>query len=462
MSSSPESELPPHLELSPSQKSLVKAWWRKASTNVKSQGANRYEKQGAVFGIPLMESLRYAHSRISYLDERTNHQRNAVIPTIVAKCGAFLKEKALHTEGIFRLSGNAKRISMLQAVFDTPSGDYGQHLDWEEYTVHDASNVMRRFLNRLPQPLISLHYQALFKTTLGMYHSKMFLEAKVDAFQNLIARLPVAHQYLLLYLLDLLYLFSQCAQHTRMESSSLATVFSPVIFPDPAHATNPAGYKESQRVLEFLILHQDKFLLPNTLPNDVDKIVACPGWLTIALSHYFAIKHSVSKVENHEKTTAPSSSSVSLPPFIRQRRHSATIDSSSERPKGPYSLPYTSFSASDVFSFSKSMGSARMQPSPPVSTSFLKRSNTAPSSKRINSLEDRDSLPKLMLGQVSSSYTSRKFTRTQRKCFLLTPFSLTCDAVNQSSRNLGRWKSIKRVVKDEEDQQMSAPPLLST
>ncbi|KAI8637554.1 Rho GTPase activation protein [Parasitella parasitica] len=272
ISSSSES---PFLELSPSQKSLVKAWWRKANSNMKTERGNQYEKQGVVFGIPLTDSLRYAHSRISYLDERAHSHCNAIIPTIVAKCGAFLKEKALYTEGIFRLSGNAKRISMLQAIFDAPSEDYGLHLNWQDYTVHDASNVMRRFLNHLPQPLISLHYQALFKTTLDAEFPS--LESKIDAFQNLIERLPIAHQYLLLYLLDLLYLFSQCAEYTRMESSSLATAFSPVIFSDPAHATNPAGYKESQRALEFLILHQNKFLMPNSLQNDVDKISAYPG-----------------------------------------------------------------------------------------------------------------------------------------------------------------------------------------
>ena len=74
---------------------------------------------------------------------------------------------ALYTEGIFRLSGNAKRIATLQMIFDTRGDDYGLHLNWDDYTVHDASNVMRRFLNYLPEPLISLHYQALFKTALG-------------------------------------------------------------------------------------------------------------------------------------------------------------------------------------------------------------------------------------------------------------------------------------------------------
>lgn len=54
------------------------------------------------------------------------------------------------------------------------------------------------------------------------------LEAKIDAFQKLIERLPIVHQYLLLYLLDMLYLFSFYEETTRMDTSSLATAFAPV------------------------------------------------------------------------------------------------------------------------------------------------------------------------------------------------------------------------------------------
>jgi hypothetical protein len=55
---------------------------------------------------------------------------------------------------------------MLQTIFDTPT-TYGLQLDWHGYTVHDASNVMRRFLNYLPEPVITLRYQAQFKSALG-------------------------------------------------------------------------------------------------------------------------------------------------------------------------------------------------------------------------------------------------------------------------------------------------------
>lgn len=46
-----------------------------------------------MFGIPLTESLHYASSRISYIDDRTGSVCNGLIPTIIAKCGAYLKDE---------------------------------------------------------------------------------------------------------------------------------------------------------------------------------------------------------------------------------------------------------------------------------------------------------------------------------------------------------------------------------
>lgn len=133
------------------------------------------------------------------MDDRTGKICNGYIPTIIAKCGVFLKDEgktrqiftcythlkllfnyptfifyifiATSTEGIFRISGNAKRLSMLQTIFDNTSrqDEYGLNLDWQGYTVHDASNIMRRFLNYLPEPVITYKYQPLFKNTLGLF-----------------------------------------------------------------------------------------------------------------------------------------------------------------------------------------------------------------------------------------------------------------------------------------------------
>lgn len=46
-----------------------------------------------MFGIPLIESVNYARTRISFNDEVTGKACNGFIPIIIAKCGAFLKDE---------------------------------------------------------------------------------------------------------------------------------------------------------------------------------------------------------------------------------------------------------------------------------------------------------------------------------------------------------------------------------
>lgn len=51
---------------------------------------------------------------------------------------------------------------------------------------------------------------------------------KISAIQNVITKLPTAHQYLLLYLLDLLSVFATAAEYTKMDVACLSAVFAPV------------------------------------------------------------------------------------------------------------------------------------------------------------------------------------------------------------------------------------------
>lgn len=48
-----------------------------------------------MFGISLVDSIQYARSSISYIDDLSGIQCFGCIPTIIAKCGSFLKEEGL-------------------------------------------------------------------------------------------------------------------------------------------------------------------------------------------------------------------------------------------------------------------------------------------------------------------------------------------------------------------------------
>lgn len=73
----------------------------------------------------------------------------------------------LETEGIFRISGNFKRVNALEFQFDQSASSYGLDLNWEGYTVHDAASVLRRYLNKLPDPVIPFDYYQKFRDVMS-------------------------------------------------------------------------------------------------------------------------------------------------------------------------------------------------------------------------------------------------------------------------------------------------------
>ncbi|KAH6624485.1 hypothetical protein B0J18DRAFT_465702 [Chaetomium sp. MPI-SDFR-AT-0129] len=226
-----------------------------------------------IFGVPLRQSITYANVAISLIDEDGKSYIYGYVPIVVAKCGVFLKERATEIEGIFRLSGSEKRIKELKSIFDSPDR-YGKGLVWDGYTVHDAANVLRRYLNDLPEPVVPLDLYEKFREPLrgatrpgatdaeGPQFVEHFnMTAAVIRYQQLITELPPLNRQLLLYILDLLAVFAAKSDQNRMTSQNLAAIFQPGMLSHPNHAMAPEEYRLNQCVIIFLIENQDHFLI---------------------------------------------------------------------------------------------------------------------------------------------------------------------------------------------------------
>jgi hypothetical protein len=180
---------------------------------------------------------------------------------------------ATNVEGIFRLSGSEKRIKELKTIFDSPDR-YGKGLDWAGYTVHDAANVLRRYLNQLPEPIVPLELYDRFREPLRGHTKQAVGDAEgpqlddkfdigqaIAIYQQLITELPPLNRQLLLYILDLLAVFASKSDENRMNSQNLAAIFQPGMLSHPSHDMAPVEYRLSQDVLIFLIENQDHFLI---------------------------------------------------------------------------------------------------------------------------------------------------------------------------------------------------------
>lgn len=260
---------------SPPNKRDLKSWWKgfKLPSKQHEQPPAETSRAPGIFGVPLRQSITYANVAISLIDENGQSYIYGYVPIVVAKCGVFLKEKATGVEGIFRLSGSEKRIKELKHVFNSPDR-YGKGLVWEGYTVHDAANVLRRYLNDLPEPVVPLSLYEKFRDPLrgatkqpsGDAEGPQFVDnfdelAAIKKYQQLITELPPLHRQLLLYILDLLAVFAAKSDENRMNSQNLAAIFQPGMLSHPNHAMAPEEYRLNQCVLIFLIENQDHFLI---------------------------------------------------------------------------------------------------------------------------------------------------------------------------------------------------------
>ncbi|KAL5612841.1 hypothetical protein BROUX41_004077 [Berkeleyomyces rouxiae] len=268
----PHDGSPPNYPSSPPTKRDLKSWWKSFKMPKHQDPANASRPTG-IFGVPLRQSITYANVAISLVDEDNRSYIYGYVPIVVAKCGVFLKERATGVEGIFRLSGSEKRIKELKTIFDSPDR-YGKGLVWEGYTVHDAANVLRRYLNDLPEPVVPLDLYEKFRQPLKgaimrapSYNEGSHLLQNVDpnhvitSYQHLITELPPLNRQLLLYLLDLLAVFAAKADENRMNSQNLAAIFQPGMLSHPDHDMLPEEYRLNQSVIIFLIENQDHFLI---------------------------------------------------------------------------------------------------------------------------------------------------------------------------------------------------------
>ncbi|KAL8919313.1 MAG: hypothetical protein Q9208_006878 [Pyrenodesmia sp. 3 TL-2023] len=273
----PNPVTPQNMATPPSKRDLT-SWWKTFKKNARKEEERPAvaETPSGIFGVALQESIRYANVAISLTNERGESYIYGYVPIVVAKCGVFLKEKATDVEGIFRLSGSNKRIKELQEIFDSPDR-YGKGLDWTGYTVHDAANILRRYLNNLPQPIVPLDFYEKFRDPLRNHQAQAVgtgeqevtsqdtgdfnHSAAITTYQKLITELPPLNRQLLLYILDLLAVFSSKSDLNRMNSGNLSAIFQPGLLSHPNHDMEPKEYRLSQDVLIFLIENQDSFLV---------------------------------------------------------------------------------------------------------------------------------------------------------------------------------------------------------
>lgn len=147
------------------------------------------------------------------------------------------------------------------------SPQYGQDIDWSKYTAQDAANMLIYYLEWLPEPVIP---PQLYNRFTQLVRDEDFVasfaagkalpnaEFWIKHYQQLIQELSLANARLLLYLLDVLAVFTSDSGINRMNFERLAKLFTGSLLKGLNHEVDDS---KSYLVLVFLIVNSGRFLL---------------------------------------------------------------------------------------------------------------------------------------------------------------------------------------------------------
>lgn len=184
----------------------------------------------------------------------TSRNDNASVPLVVRKCVEEIEKRGLSAQGLYRISGNARRKKQLHAQFDEDST--AVDLSEENYPdINIIAGILKDYLRELPEPLIT---ESL---------SKLLIRAAQDQVQNqdqaaqkrllskFLVQLPQNNRETLVYLLNHFMHVIAEKDTNKMDAHNLSVCFGPVLLCPPANLTESKDLLDLKlhiKVVEFL------------------------------------------------------------------------------------------------------------------------------------------------------------------------------------------------------------------
>ncbi|XP_015239421.1 PREDICTED: rho GTPase-activating protein 8 [Cyprinodon variegatus] len=161
---------------------------------------------------------------LQYIREKN---REALIPPVMVQTVAYLKEKGLRTEGIFRRSVRVQIIKDVQKLYNQ-----GKPVNFDHYQdVHVPAVILKTFLRELPEPLLTYRVYGQVQELLNVESS-----LRASRCKQLVESLPEHNFIVLKFLVCFLHMVSQESIINKMSASNLACVFG-VNLVWPRHAS---------------------------------------------------------------------------------------------------------------------------------------------------------------------------------------------------------------------------------
>jgi Arf-GAP with Rho-GAP domain, ANK repeat and PH domain-containing protein 1 len=150
------------------------------------------------------------------------------------------------SEGIYRKGGSSTNIQKLTDLLKKNA--FNVEITRSEYNEHDVSSVLKRFLRDLPHPLMG-KYAVSFLSVTEMND----FDLKVQAYRELLKRLPTVEYQTLKKLLGHLHFIQTQSEVNKMKVENLAMVFGPTLMQPNSNENEYVMDSRDQQVVAELI-----------------------------------------------------------------------------------------------------------------------------------------------------------------------------------------------------------------
>ncbi|XP_053430674.1 rho GTPase-activating protein 40 isoform X2 [Nycticebus coucang] len=200
-----------------------------------------------LFGVPLDSLLEADHKVLP----------SARVPLVLQALLSCLEKKGLDVEGILRVPGSQARVKGLEQKLERDF--YTGLFSWDEVHHNDASDLLKRFIRKLPTPLLTAEYLPAFTVVPNIPD----LKQRLQALHLLILLLPEPNRNALKALLEFLRKVVAREQHNKMTLWNVSSVMAPNLFLHQGrHPKIPKGEEKqlaegAAEVVQMMVHYQD-------------------------------------------------------------------------------------------------------------------------------------------------------------------------------------------------------------
>lgn len=184
----------------------------------------------------------------------TSQNENTDVPFVVRKCVEEIDRRGLTCQGLYRISGNARRKKQLHAQFDEDSA--AVDLSEENYPdIHIIAGILKDYLRELPEPLITESLSKLLIKAAKEHVQDQDLASQKRLLSKLLVQLPQINRETLIYLLNHFMRVIAEKDTNKMDAHNLSVCFGPVLLCPPANPTESKDLLDLKlhiKVVEFL------------------------------------------------------------------------------------------------------------------------------------------------------------------------------------------------------------------